>query len=75
MIPFGPEIWTVDGPEVSFAGFAYPTRMTVVRLQGGALWVWSPIALTADITAALEALGPTVTTDAKGLIERAFDWL
>src|SRR5919199_2866688 len=43
--PFGPDIWTADGPVASFHGFAYPTRMAVIRLSGGGLFVWSPVAL------------------------------
>ena len=31
----GGEIWIADGPTVSFYGFAYPTRMAVVRLKAG----------------------------------------
>jgi hypothetical protein len=54
----GPDLWVADGAVVSFFGFDYPTRMVVVRLQDGALWVWSPIALTAEIEAAVRALGP-----------------
>ena len=54
----GPELWVADGPVVSFFGFDYPTRMAVVRLDGGGLWVWSPIALTAEIEAEVRALGP-----------------
>ena len=29
-------VWIADGPEVSFYGMPYPTRMGVVRLDGGA---------------------------------------
>ncbi|PPQ36048.1 DUF4336 domain-containing protein [Rhodopila globiformis] len=54
---FGPEIWIADGPTVPFFGFPYPTRMAVVRLTQGGLFVWSPIALTADLKAEVEALG------------------
>lgn len=54
---FGPEIWIADGPAVPFLTFPYPTRMAVVRLQEGSLFVWSPIALTAELQAEVEALG------------------
>src|SRR5262245_12686267 len=55
---FGPEIWTSDGPEVVAAlGFHYPTRMAVIRLVSGGLFVWSPIKLTDDLRAAVDALG------------------
>src|SRR5690348_283605 len=54
----GPDIWTADGGNVSFFGIAYPTRMAVVRLADGGLWVWSPIALSREIEDAVVALGP-----------------
>ena len=56
--PLGPDLWVADGGIVSFNGFDYPTRMAVVRLADGALWVWSPIELTADLANAVRALGP-----------------
>lgn len=49
-------IWMIDGPEVSFFGIPYPTRMVVVRLPDG-LWIWSPVALTDEVRAAVTALG------------------
>ena len=55
---FGPDIYAVDGPNVSFHGFAYPTRMALVRLANGELWVWSPVALTDDLAQAVQAIGP-----------------
>lgn len=56
--PFGEEIWMADGPVADVAGFHYPTRMAVIRLAGGGLFVWSPVALTEDLKAAVDALGP-----------------
>ena len=53
----GEEIWIADGPTVSFYGFPYPTRMAVVRLGGGDLWVWSPVGLSDELAAEVEALG------------------
>ncbi len=38
--------------------FPYPTRMAVVRLADGGLWIWSPIELNDALAAELEALGP-----------------
>ncbi|OEO32305.1 hypothetical protein VW23_012220 [Devosia insulae DS-56] len=55
---FGPEIWIVDGPVVTAAaGFHYPTRMTVIRLAGGDLVIWSPVALTPQLRGEVEMLG------------------
>lgn len=55
--PFGPDLWLVDGPETDVAGFRYPTRMAVVRLAAGGLFVWSPVGLSDDLRADLDALG------------------
>ena len=53
----GDEIWIADGPTVSFYSFPYPTRMAVVRLEGGDLWVWSPVGLSEGLAAEVEFLG------------------
>ena len=55
--PFGPEIWLADGPEADVVGFRYPTRMAVIRLSGGGLLVWSPVALSEGLRRELEFLG------------------
>ncbi len=39
-------------------GMHLGTRMTVVRLAGGDLWVHSPVARTGELAAAVDALGP-----------------
>lgn len=54
---FATDIWLADGPEVSVAGFRYPTRAAIVRLSGGPLLVWSPIALSPALRAAVDSLG------------------
>ena len=40
--PFGPSLFIVDGPTVSFFGFPYPTRMALARLANGTVWGCSP---------------------------------
>jgi len=55
--PFGQEVWTADGPELVIVGFHYPTRMAVIRLSGGSLFIWSPIRLTDALRAAVDGLG------------------
>jgi hypothetical protein len=59
--PVAPEVWIVDGPEIRFGpaalGLPFPTRMTVVRLPGGALWLHSPVPPTARLLEALRGLG------------------
>lgn len=54
---FGHNIWIAEGPEVTVAGFHYPTRMALMRLSDGGLFVWSPIRLTDDLRAAVHAVG------------------
>jgi hypothetical protein len=55
---FGPSLYLANGPDVSFYGFPYPTRMAVARLSNGKAWIWSPIELTAELAVAVEAIGP-----------------
>ena len=54
---FGPGIWIGEGPVVPFYGFAYPTRMAVICLQDGSLFVWSPTVLSPDVKQQVDALG------------------
>lgn len=56
--PIGPDIWIVDGPVIKFYGMPFPTRMTVIRLHGGGLFIHSPIALDDGLLAELDGLGP-----------------
>jgi hypothetical protein len=55
---FGPGIWVSEGPVVPCYGFPYPTRMALVRLSDGGLFVWSPIALSVTLEREIDALGP-----------------
>lgn len=56
------DVWIVDGPEIWFGlpGFklGHPTRMTVVRLPQGGLWLHSPTAPTEPLLRSLEKIGP-----------------
>jgi len=54
---FGHEIWTADGPDVAVIGFHYPTRMAIMRLSDGSLFIWSPIRLADGVRAAVDAIG------------------
>jgi len=54
---FADDIWLVNGECVDFYGFPYPTRMVIVRLGSGDLWIWSPIEYTTDIAAQVASLG------------------
>jgi len=54
----GPGIWMADGPVASFHGFPYPTRMAVIRLSQGGLFIWSPVALSSMLRGSIDLLGP-----------------
>lgn len=51
------EIWIFDGDPVQFLGLPYTTRMTIVRLSDGGLWVHSPIQLSNSIKEQINNLG------------------
>ena len=70
------DIWVADGASVPFFGFQYPTRMTVVRLADGSLWVCSPIALSPPLANAVNALGPVRHLVSPNKIHHLFlkDW-
>ena len=69
-------IWLAEGPVVDFYGFAYPTRTVIVRLEGGALWVWSPIELTPDLKKDIDVLGDVSHLVSPNKIHHLFlqDW-
>lgn len=56
--PVAPDIWIVDGPWIRFYGLPFPTRMTVVRLSNGDVWVHSPIEVGNELEKAVSAIGP-----------------
>jgi len=74
---FGTNIWIADGPVVRFfAGFPYPTRMAVIRLDDGSLFIWSPVALTPALRQEVEALGPVRHLVSPNFLHHLFlkDW-
>lgn len=56
---FAEGLWLADGPVLQIAGFGYPTRMAVMSLPAGGLFVWSPVALTPALRQAVGALRPS----------------
>ncbi len=60
--PFAHDIWIADGPEITMRvgpiSLPFPTRMTVVRMPDGNLWVHSPIAWNDALAAQIRDLGP-----------------
>lgn len=59
--PVADNVWTVDGPLIRFgpAGFKmpFPTRMTIIRLGDGGLFVHSPTALPDALKGEVESIG------------------
>lgn len=58
----GEDIWIVDGPLVRMAflgtSVPFPTRMVVVRLSSGELFLWSPTELVDGLRPQIDGLGP-----------------
>jgi hypothetical protein len=57
LLPFAPGLWVAEGNPVSFNGFAYGTRMAVIRLANNDLFLWSPIALDETLQSEVVSLG------------------
>jgi hypothetical protein len=59
--PVADDVWIVDGPVIRMrvgpVALPLPTRMIVVRLPGGALWLWSPTAPEPRLFDAIDELG------------------
>lgn len=66
------QLWIADGGTVRFFGFPFPTRMTVVRLSDGRVWIHSPIALDDNLRAEIDALGPVAELVAPSLLHHLF---
>jgi len=56
--PVTDDIWIADGPVIRFYGLPFPTRMTVVRLCDGGVFVHSPVPLEGELRAQVDAVGP-----------------
>ncbi len=54
---FGEGIWICDGPRVRMMTIPFATRMTLVELEPGSLWVHSPFEPSPEIQEAVDALG------------------
>jgi hypothetical protein len=76
LTPFASDVWVAEGPVVPFYGFAYPTRMTVIRLENGTLFIWSPIALAPELKTQIDALGRVAHLVSPNTIHHLFmgDW-
>ncbi len=57
MQSFGPNIWTMDGDDVRMYGvLPFTTRMTIVQLELGGVWLHSPVQPTPERRRAVEQL-------------------
>ena len=62
-IEIGADIWIVNGPVLQWGygiplKWPFPTRMTIVRLPDGGLWLHSPTHPDEDLIGQIDALGP-----------------
>ena len=69
-------LWIITGETVSFLSLPYSTRMTVIRLSDGGLWVHSPVRYTAELADVLAGLGPVRYLVAPNALHHLFlkDW-
>jgi hypothetical protein len=54
---FAQNIWTVEGPIVWDMGLEFPTRMAVVKLSDGSVWISSPVPASFQTLQSIAALG------------------
>ena len=54
----GESLWCVDHEQTLPGRFHMPTRMAVVRLPGGGLWLHSPVPIDDRLAEELAELGP-----------------
>jgi hypothetical protein len=66
-----PHVWVASMPN-RFMGLQMGTRMTVVRLPDGSLFVYSPIRLNPELRKALDAIGPVRHIVAPSLYHHMF---
>ena len=55
---FDENIWIVDGPEVRDMGILFTTRMVIIKLQDGSLWIDSPVPVSFETLKEINNLGP-----------------
>lgn len=74
--PVAPDLWIADGGWIRFYGLPFPTRMAIIRLADGGLWVHSPIADQNGLSDSVAALGPVRHLIAPNWIHYAWipDW-
>lgn len=68
---FRENVWTLRG-DLKLLGIEFGSRMTVVRLADGGLWVHSPVRISDEEEAAIRALGPVRYVVAPNLFHHLF---
>jgi Domain of unknown function (DUF4336) len=54
---FANDIWLVDGPIIRDMGVLFTTRMTIVRLSNGSIWISSPVSVSFATLKRISELG------------------
>lgn len=54
---FADNIWFIDGDPIHFKLIPFETRMVIVRLRSGELWIHSPVQVSAERMASIDKLG------------------
>jgi len=69
-------VWIVDSGPINAMGLQLPVRMTIFRLENGDLLLHSPTPFSAEVAAAVEALGPVRHLVAPNIAHWTFvaDW-
>ncbi len=55
---FAENIWLVDGPLVRDMGITFTTRMSIIKLSDGSLWLSSPVPVSFETLERISELGP-----------------
>jgi hypothetical protein len=55
---FAPNVWIIDGPTVRDFGVLFTTRMTVVKLADGSVWIESPVFVPFETLKQITQWGP-----------------
>ncbi|GGY47611.1 hypothetical protein GCM10011297_20540 [Bacterioplanes sanyensis] len=76
MLELADDIWVVAGETVPFFTLPFSTRMVVVRLADGGLWIHSPVRLRPAMQQQLDALGEVRYLIAPNALHHLFlaDW-
>jgi len=70
-------IWIYNGSTVSWYGMPYTTRMTIIRLHNGTIWIHSPEKINKDLIKEIQKLGEVEYLISPNKIHHLFiqDWI